>query len=574
MGLASGLTLALTALRMAIGWHLLYEGVAKLLQNDWSSADYLSSSTWIFAKFFHWIAETAWALKTVDTINIWALTVLGLCLVLGCLTRSASLGGAGLLMLYYAAHPPFAAGGNPWGGPGSYLIIDRNIVEVAALVVLALAHPSSLYGLDRLMLKRPAADEKPPDDKVSLGRRDVFANLAGVPVLGALAAAVVGVYSGSQAQQNTFLAGATPGFGASTLSVRSGNIVSIRDYERLAPTKMSATSYEFIASGAGDDQTVYWNEAAFQRIILHAKAGINVLKIDTQVELLGRVMPHPIFLSPASEHGRLNPEGEKATARGAGAAQALMIVSTFATEKVEDIAKAATGPLWHAPYLFKDRARTKDFLQRAEASGYEAIVVPIDDPVAGARDREERLWRHKGKPLSYETYPVDYYRYPTSWADIEWYGTQTKLPLGIKGILNPDDAETAIKLGAKVVIVSNHGGRNLDTTPPSIDVLPGIVDRVAGRIPVLIDGGIRRGTDVLKALAYGATAVGIGRPYLYGLAVKGPEGVTGVVNILRNELEMAMACAGRPTIASIDRSVIAGQLNFPNFTAAGQFWPH
>jgi 4-hydroxymandelate oxidase len=321
---------------------------------------------------------------------------------------------------------------------------------------------------------------------------------------------------------------------------------------------------------------VYWNEAAFQRIILRPTVGINVLKIDTHVELLGRVMPHPIFLSPTSGHGNLNPEGEKATARGAGAAKAIMIVSTFATEKVEDIAKAATEPLWHATYHFyKDRARTKDLLQRAEASGYEAIVVPIDDPAEGPRDRQYRAARSgPGTHITYESYPVDYYRYPASWTDIEWYSTQTKLPLVIKGILDPDDAEKAIKQGAKAVIVSNHGGRILDTTPPTIDALPRIVDRVAGRIPVLLDGGIRRGTDVFKALAYGATAVGIGRPYLYGLAVKGSKGVTGVVNILRNELEMTMACAGRPTIASIDRSVIAGQLNFPNLTDLGQFWPH
>ena len=414
---------------------------------------------------------------------------------------------------------------------------------------------------------------KSADEKIRLDRRDVFANLAGVPVVGAFAAAVAAAYRGGQAQQDTFRAGATPRFGAAALSIRPGTIVSIRDYERLAPTKMSTTSYEFIASGAGDSQTTYWNEAAFQRLVLQQKVGIDVQKIDTQIELLGRALPHPIFLSPASEHGRLNPEGEKATARGAGAAKALMIVSTFATEKVEDIAKAATGPLWHATYLFKDKAHTKDLLQRAEASGYEAIVVPIDTPVSGARDREERNYRFKGQATSFQTYPVDYYRYPVTWADIEWYGTQTKLPLVVKGILDPADAGTAIKLGVKAILVSNHGGRNLDTVPPTIDVLPAIVDRVAGRIPVLVDGGIRRGTDVLKALACGAVAVGIGRPYLYGLAVKGPEGVTGVVNILRNELEMAMASAGRPTIASIDRSVIAGRLDFPNFTAPGQFWP-
>ena len=157
---------------------------------------------------------------------------------------------------------------------------------------------------------------------------------------------------------------------------------------------------------------------------------------------------------------------------------------------------------------------------------------------------------------------------------MEWYVAQTKLPLVVKGILNPDDADQAIKVGAKAIFVSNHGGRNMDTVPATIDVLPAIVDRVAGRVPVFIDSGIRRGTDVLKALAYGATAVSIGRPYLYGLAVKGQDGVTGVINILRNEIEMAMACVGRPTIASIDRSVVAGHLDFPNYTAQGQFWPN
>ena len=573
VGSSSGQTFALTALRMAIGWHLLYEGLAKMLQGNWSSASYLSSSTWIFAKFFRLIAEVPWLLKTVDMVNIWALTLLGLCLVLGYLTRSTALCSAGLLMLYYVSHPPFTAGGDPLGAPGSYLIVDHNLVESVALVMLALVRPRSLFGLDRLLYKRAHAGEASTDQKVSLDRRDFLTNLAGIPVLGALAAAVVATRSGVAEPRDTILAGATPSAGPAARPVRPGNIVSIRDYERLAPTKMSAMSYEFIAGGAGDDQTVYWNQAAFQRIALRPKAGIDVLKIDTRINLFGRMLPHPILLSPASEHGRLHPEGEKATARGAGAANATMMVSTFATEKIEDIAKAASWPLWHATYFFKDRGRTSDLIHRAQASGFQAIVLPIDDPVAGARDREERAYRFADKPVSFQSYPVDYYRYAASWADVEWFVAQTRLPLVVKGILNPDDAEQAIKLGAKAIFVSNHGGRSLDTVPATIDVLPAIVDRVAGRVPVLIDSGIRRGTDVLKALAYGATAVSIGRPYLYGLAVKGPEGVTGVINILRNELEMAMASAGRPTIASIDRSVIGGHLDFPNFTAPGQFWP-
>jgi 4-hydroxymandelate oxidase len=233
-----------------------------------------------------------------------------------------------------------------------------------------------------------------------------------------------------------------------------------------------------------------------------------------------------------------------------------MILSTFAHESIEDVKKEATEPLWHATYLLKDRGECKAIMQRAEAAGYEAIVIVIDTPVMGARDRERRS---QPKTVLFQYHPIDYYRFPVTWSDVEWYRAQTKLPLVLKGVMDPDDAEQCLQLGASAIIVSNHGGRNLDTTPATIEMLPAVVERVAGRVPVLIDGGIRRGTDVLKALALGATAVGIGRPYLYGLAVEGADGVKGVVNILRNELEMAMASTGRPTIASINRSVLAPQ---------------
>lgn len=558
---ASVHTAGLTVLRIAIGWHLLYEGVAKIFQGNWSAADYLASSTWIFGPWFRWIAEAPRALRAVDLINMWALAAIGLFLVLGFVTRAAAFAGAALLLVYYAAHPPFGTGAAVYGGPGSYLIVDRNLVECVALAMIALLPAGALWGLDRLVFKHSAGED------VSLARRDLFANLAGVPVLGALAAAVAGSRTAvpEQAQgQDVVRAGATPRWGGAGLAARPGDIVSVRDYERLAPAKMSVTSYEFVASGAGDDQSVYWNEAAYQRIFLHQKALMDVTRIDTRIRIFGRERPHPIFLSPVSSHGLVHPDGERGTAKGAGMAGATMMVSTFATEKAEDIAKAATRPLWHATYMFKDKAKSLDFIRRAEASGYEAIVVPIDTPVVGARDREHRTYRFRGrKPISFQAYPVNYYRYPTTWADIEWYRAQTKLPLLLKGILDPDDAERGIKLGADGIIVSNHGGRNLDTLPATIDVLPKVVDRVAGRVPVLVDGGIRRGTDVLKALAYGASAVAIGRPFIYGLAVKGPEGVTGVINILRNELEMAMACTGRPTIASIDRSLIAGRRDAP-----------
>jgi 4-hydroxymandelate oxidase len=205
----------------------------------------------------------------------------------------------------------------------------------------------------------------------------------------------------------------------------------------------------------------------------------------------------------------------------------------------------------------KDRGVTRDLFARAKAAGFEAIVIPIDSPVVGARDREHRTYRFKGrKPPTLAEYPAEVRRFPTTWKDIEWARGQTDLPLVLKGILDPDDAAQAVKIGAAGVFVSNHGGRNLDTLPATIEVLPEIAEAISGKVPLLLDGGVRRGTDVLKALALGASAVLVGRPSLYGLAADGARGVSAVLNILRNELEMAMALVGRPTIASLDRSAI------------------
>jgi 4-hydroxymandelate oxidase len=334
-------------------------------------------------------------------------------------------------------------------------------------------------------------------------------------------------------------------------------LVSLRDFERKASSSMPRATWEFINSGAGDEATVRWNEEAFQRLRLRQRVMDDLSRLDTRVRVLGRERPHPILLSPTSNHGLVHPQGELETARGAGDAGAILIVSTFADRPLEEIARAAKGPLWHATYVMKDRGRTRDMLQRAEAVGCEAICVPVDSPVVGARDREHRTYRFPREPISFQDYPVDFWRFPTTWKDIDWIRSQTMLPLVLKGILEPADAERAIRAGAQAVFVSNHGGRNLDTLPATLEVLSDVADKVAGRVPILLDGGVRRGTDVLKALALGATAVAIGRPYLYGLACSGAAGVRAVVNVLRNELEMAMALTGRPTIASIDRSVVA-----------------
>jgi 4-hydroxymandelate oxidase len=337
----------------------------------------------------------------------------------------------------------------------------------------------------------------------------------------------------------------------------ASSAVSLRDIEGIASQTMSPEAWEFVNSGAADEVTVRRNIEAFQALPLRQRALVDVSTLDTRIRLFGRELAHPILISPTASHGLVHPEAEVATARGAGAAGATLIVSTFATKPLEEIAKAASGPLWHATYVMKDRGATRDLLARAKAAGCRAIAIPIDSPVVGARDREHRTYRFKDrKPPSLAEYPARIWRYPTTWKDIDWVRGQTDLPLVLKGILDPDDADQAIRLGVAGIFVSNHGGRNLDTLPSTIDVLPEIADRVAGRVPILLDGGIRRGTDVLKALALGATAALVGRPSLYGLAMDGARGVTAVINILRNEFEMAMALTGRPSIATIDRSTL------------------
>lgn len=333
--------------------------------------------------------------------------------------------------------------------------------------------------------------------------------------------------------------------------------ISLRDIEAVALQTMSREAWEFIHSGAADEITVRRNVDALQALTLRQRALVDVSRIDTRIKLFGRDLPHPILISPTASHGLVHPAAEVATAQGAAAAQATLIVSTFSTKPLEEVAKSAQGPLWHATYVMKDRGATRDLLARAKAAGFEAIAVPVDSPVVGARDREHRTYRFKDrKPISLADYPANFWRYPTTWKDIDWLRGVTDLPLVLKGILDAEDAERAIQAGASAIFVSNHGGRNLDTLPSTIEVLPEISETVAGRVPILVDGGIRRGTDVLKALAFGATAALIGRPSLYGLAMDGARGVTSVVNILRNELEMAMALTGRPTISSIDRSTL------------------
>lgn len=329
-------------------------------------------------------------------------------------------------------------------------------------------------------------------------------------------------------------------------------LVTLDDYEREAKDRIAPAAWEYIHAGAADELTVRWNREAFRELPLSPRVLNDVSTLDTRVAILEHELAHPILLAPVAAHGVAHPEAEVATARGALAAAAGMVLSSYTSKPVEEVAATHVSPLWFQVYV-QEREFTRDLIARVCGSGCSALCVTVDTPVGGARDRQVRAM-FDFPPLPYRT--VQPGENPCTWADIEWIRETSTVPIFLKGILHPDDAELAIEAGADGIMVSNHGGRNLDTVPATIEVLPRIADQVEGRVPIIVDGGIRRGTDVLKAIALGATAVMIGRPGIYGLAVGGAQGVTDVVNILRSEFELAMKLTGRASIASIDRSVI------------------
>ena len=346
-------------------------------------------------------------------------------------------------------------------------------------------------------------------------------------------------------------------------------ILSLPEFEEQARRCMSSMAYAYVASGAADEHTLRWNRDAYDRIQLRPRVLRDVAHVDTTLTLLGRPHAFPILLAPVAYHRGIHPDGEIATAKGAGAAGATWVVSTATTTPLEDIARVATAPIWFQLYVQPDRALTQDIVQRAESVGCQALCLTVDTPTLGARNRQARarFALPAGVTTPYMTEfgaggraITDMHRgVAVTWKDVEWLRSISTLPILLKGILDPDDADRSVDVGASGIVVSNHGGRNLDTTPATIDALPEVVERVQGRIPVLVDGGIRRGTDVVKAIALGATAVLIGRPYCYGLAVAGAAGVQRVVEILRVELEMAMQLMGRRTLAEIDSISISNR---------------
>ena len=343
------------------------------------------------------------------------------------------------------------------------------------------------------------------------------------------------------------------------------DILSLPEFEERARRCMTPMAYEYVASGAADEHTVRWNRDAFDRIRLRPRVLRDVAAVDLRVTLFGREHAFPMLLAPTAYHRVLHPDGEIATVRGAAAAGITWIVSVGTTTPLQEIAAAATSPLWFQLYFQSDHGFTRDLVQQVEASGCEVLCLTVDSPIIGPRNRQARAgFRLPAEVSTPHLYDIgqrgqavmDPRRVAATWQDVEWLRGFTTLPLVLKGIVDGEDASRAVQAGAAGIIVSNHGGRNLDTTVAAIDALPEVVDHVGGRVPVLVDGGIRRGTDVIKALALGAAAVLIGRPYCYGLSVAGSEGVRRVVEILRRELEAAMMLSGLPAIKDIDQDVL------------------
>jgi 4-hydroxymandelate oxidase len=287
-------------------------------------------------------------------------------------------------------------------------------------------------------------------------------------------------------------------------------------------------------------------------------------------------MTLPVLVAPSAFHGLAHPLGERATAEGAAAAGVVFVLSTLSNTLLEDVARASTGPKWFQLYIYKDRGVTQSLVQRAEAAGFTALELTVDAPVLGQREADVRNHFHLTEGLTVANLIApEFGQVPDvaghsglaayfarlqdenlTWRDVEWLRSITKLPVLVKGVARGDDAKHAVESGAAGIIVSNHGGRQLDTARPTIRALPEVVEAVAGRVEVLVDGGIRRGTDVLKALALGARAVQVGRPVLWALAVDGEAGVRHVLELLRNEFDLAMALCGCRNVAEITRDLI------------------
>jgi isopentenyl diphosphate isomerase/L-lactate dehydrogenase-like FMN-dependent dehydrogenase len=339
------------------------------------------------------------------------------------------------------------------------------------------------------------------------------------------------------------------------------------DFERLAEGKVEPGPWGYFAGGAGDERTLADNDAAFGRWRLRPRMLVDVGSVTTATTVLGRDVSMPVLVAPTAFQRLAHPDADLAVARGAAAADTVMCLSTLGGASPAELAAAAPdGRHWFQLYWSRDREFTQALVEAAAEAGFQAIVLTVDLPAAGRRERDLRaafeipedlplpnLATHLGGGDFHATLGqvVD----PTiTWRDLEWLRSVSSLPLIVKGILTSEDARLACEHGVDGLVVSNHGGRQLDAAPASLDALPEVVDAVSGRCLVLMDGGVRRGTDVVTALALGARAVLVGRPVLWALAVGGEEGVQRVLELLRAEVELALRLLGCATPEAVTRA--------------------
>ena len=353
--------------------------------------------------------------------------------------------------------------------------------------------------------------------------------------------------------------------------------INLREYESLARSALPPMIFDYFASGAGDEITLRENAQAFDRFRLRYRILTGVGQRDPSIHLFGHRYPSPIFVAPMAFQKLAHLSGEKSLVRASGNGGVTFVASTMATTSLEEIALAASGPIWFQLYVFKDRGITRSLVQRAEAAGFLGLQVTADVPVMGRREADMRNQFALPSDLAVANFvSTEYGQLPAedgesgpalytrcrfdadlNWKDIEWLASLTRLPLLVKGVIRGDDARLAMDHGAAGVVVSNHGGRQLDTSPATIEALPEIVEELDGKGVIGIDGGIRRGIDIVKALALGANFVQIGRPALWGLAVNGQEGAERVFSILRDELDNAMALCGWSRVDQITPDLIS-----------------
>jgi 4-hydroxymandelate oxidase len=356
------------------------------------------------------------------------------------------------------------------------------------------------------------------------------------------------------------------------------DILNLDSLDSLARGRLDPMLYDYIAGGSGDEWTLAENKTAWSRIQLLPRMLRDVSERSLATTVLGTPVSFPVLVAPMGFHGLCHLEAEVATARATAAERTIFCASTVSNCSLESIADASKGPQWFQLYVYRDRGITKNLVDRAVDAGFSALCLTVDTPLSGQRERDRRnslrmpahlrlgnfseahtAAHHQGeeKGSALAQYIADQWDPALTWSDVEWLRSISSLPVVVKGILAPDDAVLAIEHGAAAVVVSNHGGRQLDSVPAPATMLPSVVDAVDGRGEVLVDGGVRRGTDVLKAVALGARAVLLGRPVLWGLTLDGADGVGAVLRHLRGELDLAMALAGCTKIADATRELIA-----------------